>query len=204
MTPRTFYSTGPSNTGRHYSNISLRTEPDLRQELINTLDGEFPEISKKQTGLLRTMRRDSSNNLIPCPCVDVVSGEPDKDQFCAVCMGSGSLWDETYITFWRTLEGFGAGHALSNELTHPGNINNRLVTFYLRYSDTITSADKIIQLKLDDAGDIVTPQTRLTVYRINRFWDYRADNGRVEFYKVYTNEEDIKFLNPPSYSEQER
>ena len=195
---RNLYPTGISNMSSYYSSSTGSTEIDLRQELINTLDGTYPEVSKKQTGLLRKMRLDSNGNLTKCPCVDSVSGEPDKDQWCSICHNEGNLWDETQVTFYRVLE----NAAGDDVMTAPGSINIKLITFYLRYSDTITDHDKLVQLRLDNEGVVSIPLTRIAICRINRFWDYRADNGRIEFYKVYTNQENVKFLNPPTFEDQ--
>ena len=68
------------------------TEPDMRKEFQNTLDGHYPEVSKAQRSLFRKMRRDTSGKLIKCACVDSVTDEPDMDTFCPTCYGDCLLY----------------------------------------------------------------------------------------------------------------
>lgn len=76
---------------RAFPSKKTHSEIDLRQELINTIDGSYPEIAKGRDGLLRKMRRNSLNKLIPCDCVDPVTHEPDRDSFCPLCIKSGTF-----------------------------------------------------------------------------------------------------------------
>ena len=78
----------------YYSGTTTGSEANMRQEMINTLIGSDPEIAKGQTGLIRVMRRDTDGKLIPCECVDNITGEPDKDRFCSLCFSEGYRWDE--------------------------------------------------------------------------------------------------------------
>lgn len=177
------------------------TEANMRQEMINTLDGAFPEISKKQSGLLRKMRLDSNNKLIPCSCVDSITKEPDKDRFCAVCWGEGFLWGEENIDFYRVNISPDQSNVTLDKLQAPGLINVPLVVFYIRYSVDIKKNDKIIQLYLDNDGSKTIPNKRKAIFRIEHLWDYRADNGKLEYWKIFTHEEKVKYINPPSYSD---
>jgi hypothetical protein len=77
-----------------YGSFSGTTEADMRAEFARTLDGGFPEVAKGQPGLLRRMRRDGSGNLIPCPCVDPITNEPDRDRHCHICV-KGNTWVPT-------------------------------------------------------------------------------------------------------------
>ena len=54
-------------------------------------------------------------------------------------------------------------------------------------------------LALNNAGEVVAPKKRTAVYNIDAAWDYRADDGRLEYWKVFAHLEDVKYLNPPSY-----
>lgn len=173
----------------------------MRQELIDMFDGKSPEIPKAQGGLLRRMRRDANDRKIPCPCVDSLTKEPDKDRWCPVCYGDAFLWDEEELQFYRILPASNTANALQDELRQPGLINIPIVVFYIRYDSRITEDDKIVRIALDLEGEPVTPRSREAIYRVNAVWDYRADNGKLEYWKVFTHFEDVKFLNPPSYGE---
>jgi hypothetical protein len=175
-----------------------KTEIDMRQEVINFLDGSYPEIPKKQPAILRRMRRDSDDNLIPCACVDDVTGEPDKDTFCLPCYGEGWYWDEVYLDVYKVIIKSDVGNALRERAIAPSLANIPIVVFYADYAETITKDDKIVELRLDNAGNIVQPAKRTAVYRIATLFPFRADNGRLEYYKIATYEEDIRFLNGAS------
>ena len=170
---------------------NLRTEPDMRQEIINTLDGSFPEIAKKQIAVLRKMRIPAQQ----CPCVDAVTHEPDKDTFCPFCWGEGFLWDEIFIDFYKVPLKGDAGNSENEEITSPGLMNEPIMVFYIRYSVDLTDNDKIIELQLDREGQPIRPYQRKRLYRIGTLIDMRSDNGRLEYWKVDCYSEFRKFLN---------
>lgn len=208
---------------RFYS--SLRTEPDMRQEMINTLDGAYPEIAKKMPAVLRKMRRGTleywpepneiedpwiewnaigkryrwligtGSDLLPCPCTDKVTKEPDKDHHCPICWGEGFLWDEVFFDVYKVNIKSEVGNALLQELRTPGLITGPLVIFYTRYSEPITKEDKVVELVLDEEGRPVKPYFRKELYRIGNAIDLRGDHGRLEYWKLDCYAEYRKFLN---------
>jgi hypothetical protein len=185
---------------------TLRTEPDMRQELINTLDGAFPEIAKKQQFVLRKMQS-ANNKLVQCPCVDTLTGEPDRDHFCPVCMGEGVLWEETLIEGYQVVLGSSIGLAGKEQLSAPGNVNLRYSTFYFAYDlalnimtgkgkfTKVYFPDKIVLLTTDASGSPVRPYQRERIYRIGTAIDFRSDNAKIEYWKIDCYEEQVKFLN---------
>ena len=190
--------TAPVN---YYGSSTAGTEADMRNELIYTLDGRLPEVAKGQPGLLRKMRRDSDDKLLPCSCVDSVTREPDKDRFCSFCFGTGFYWDETEISYYRTNLDGDKNRALQDRLTAAGLINVPLVVFYIRYSNTLTPDDRIVLINLEDDGSISSPLQRRAIFKIGDIWDYRADNGKLEYWKAVGYEEKTKYLNAPDYAE---
>lgn len=202
MVVRNPYSDASSNTTGPYSSAAVsNTEPNMRQELINTLDGKYPEISKGAPGLLRRTRRDVSGNLTRCGCFDSLFQEPDKDLFCPICFSCWYLLDEVSISYYKTLEQSDSVNALKNKLIELGLLNTKIVVYYLRYSLDLTKEDKIIELQLNDAGSPITPYIRESIYKIGQIWPYRADNGKLEYYKVFAFEEKVKWLNSPAYGD---
>ena len=159
------------------------TEPDLRKELKNTFEGHYPEISKAQKSLFRKMRSDANGKLIKCPCIDPVTDEPDKDTFCPVCHSEGYLWDESYIDIYKVDQ--------RNELIYKAPI----MVFYCISSIDITTDDRIIELVLTEDGKVEAPFKRKTRFKIKQAIDYRADNGRLEYWKLDCYEKAYKFLN---------
>lgn len=182
-------------TQRSLFGLSGRTEPDMRQELINFLDGKWPEIAKGQQAVLRKMRRDANDQLLKCPCVDAVTHEPDRDNFCPFCHGEGNFWDETFVSVYRVILGSDVGQAVREQVIAPGLMNVPLVVFYLRSSVLITSDDKIVELVRDEEGQPVRPYKRSALYRISSLVDLRSDNGRLEYWKLGCYTEERKFLN---------
>lgn len=189
------------DTFYNYSYDSKSTEINIRREMINTMDGMYPEISKAQQGLLRKMRRDSTYNLIQCNCVDKITQEPDKDRFCEICHGEGYLWDEVPMQLYKVLSGLSTTNALRDRLTPPGLINIPLVVFYIRYDSDITKHDRIVELVLDECGDPVTPFLREAIHVPASLWGYRSDHGKLEYWKAYTHETSRRYLNAPKFED---
>ncbi len=182
-----------SNPNSFYSS-STTSEINLREELIHTLDGFFPEVAKATDGVLRKMNKDNSGNLIECPCVDPVTHEPDRDFFCAVSYNEKYIWTESYINFYKVVT---SKSPLLDKSEHPGLINVPQANFYLRYSVDIEKHDKIVEIDLDLEGNINLPVTRVGVWKIQDLVFFRSDNGKVEFIKAFCSLEDVKHLNAP-------
>jgi len=195
-----YYRDGSSSTA-YYPASSYRTEIDMRQELANTLDGKHPEIAKSQTGLIRKARLNSNGGFIECGCVDTLTREPDKDRFCPSCFSDGKLWNEYLITYYRVSGNSGVNSATLNSSFAPGIVNVGLVIFYIKYNAAITRFDKLVILNTDTEGNPITPYIRKTVYKIEQVWDFRADNGKLEYFKVFTHEDNVKYINAPTYNQ---
>lgn len=180
-----------------YSSLSRRSEVDMRQEMNNFLDGSYPEIAKKQKAVLRKMRRDSSGDLTECECVDDTTKEPDVDVFCPYCQNEGYYWDESFIDVYRIIVRSDVGNSTRENLIDPTLLNIAIVVFFMRSTVDVTEADKIVELVLDTEGVPIKPYKRKAIYRINTTFPFRADKGRLEYWKVGTFEEKRKFLNGP-------
>lgn len=170
-------------------------EPNMREEMISTLEGDIPEIAKGQRVLYRQLRLDSSGNPIACPCVSKLTGEPDKDRACPICFGEGFYFDETYILAYRTLESADNSNALQDRIIPAGIVAVPLVVFYTRYDVPVSAGDKIVMVHLNADGSVKTPVRRKGVYRVVEAWDYRSDNAKLEYWKIYTHRENVKHLN---------
>jgi len=160
------------------------TELDLRTEFHRFLFGSATEIPKGRIGILRRMRRDDDGNVVQCPCVSAITGEPDKDTPCNYCWTEGNLWDEEWITYYKMLASSHEGLVRKNQPHEPGVSNIPFVFFYLEYDVAPTRQDKIIEVARDVDGDIIVPYKRETIYPISICEDFRSDNGRVEYWRV--------------------
>jgi len=175
--------------------ISGSTEPDLRKEMERTLNGGYPEIAKGQKSILRKMRRAANGSLVKCGCVDSTTKEPDKDIFCPICHGEGNLWDESYIATYKILLRSDAGNTYKETLKPMGLNNIPLAVFYCKSDVLVTEKDRVVELVLNNEGKVLEPKTRRALYRIVTAADFRADNGRLEYWKLDCYEEKRKFLN---------
>ena len=209
---------------RFYSD--LRTEPSMRQELLNTLNGSFPEIAKKTKIVLRKMRRgtlevypegtislpwtevnaaekryrwrsDIGNDLLPCPCTHPVTKEADVDTYCPFCHGEGYIWDESFIDAYKVVIKGDVSNALIDKQKGPGQIASPVAIFYVDYLSPVTDDDKIVGLVLNIDGTPAKPYFRKALYRIGKAIDLRADDGRLEYWKLDCYAEYRKFLNGP-------
>ncbi len=182
---------------------STGTEPNMRQEFLNTMTGRFPEVAKRQTHVLRKMRTDASSNLVKCACVDVLTKEPDKDTFCPICFGERYVWDEILMEGYKMVIRSSVGLATKESLIGPGLTNLAYVTFFFDYQLSLNlfpkgvSPDKIVEVTTNAAGKSIRPYQRDTIYRIGTAIDFRADDGRLEYWKLDCYEEQVKFLNGP-------
>lgn len=173
------------------------TEADLRKEMHNTMYGGYPEIAKGQQHIFRKIRRDAVGAVIKCPCVDRVTGEPDKDIYCPICMGEGNLWDEEWLTAYKVLLRADVGNASRESLLTPGYINIPMSMFFTEEPKDFTTDDRIIELLRDHEGVPIKPYKRVYVYRIDAAIDLRSDDGRLEYWKLTCFVEQRKFLNGP-------
>jgi len=177
-------------TGRDYTSGG---EIDLRGELDRMYSGSSQEIPKGWPALLRRARRDSSGNLVACDCVDPITREPDVDGPCPLCgpYGDGYLWDEEWVTIRRLyIRPSNTGFVSRDVYLDPGVINIQAIVFYLEWDVEPTSADRLVEVRLDTEGDPVIPYIRTRIYRPETVGDHRSDNGRVEFWSMYCMQRD--------------
>ena len=193
------YRRSTSSINNYYTSGTTGSEPNMREELISFFDGTHPEIPKATIGLLRKMRRDTNGLTIPCSCVDIVTREPDKDRWCQICFGEGYIWDEIEVQYYSITIGRDVSQATREKLSIPGLINVPFVVFYIRYDVPITKQDKIVKVALDLEGDPAIPRKRDSIYRVVHTWGYRSDNGKLEYWKIFTSEEHTKYLDVPTY-----
>ena len=166
----------PTNTHRLYPTSSRGKELDLRDELKRLLYGASDEVAKGRIGLLRRVKRDSSGHPIRCSCRDTVTDEPDKDYYCRYCWGVGYFWDEVKIVYYRNDDSFRKREGKNQE--YEGD------DFFIEYNVDITTEDAIVTVKLDDDGNPISPVTRDKTFKILSADPFRADNGRIEFWRV--------------------
>lgn len=164
------------------------TEVDLRSEFQQLMEGSSGEIPKQQSFILRRMRRDSDEELMACDCVDSLTKEPDKENVCVFCHGEGYYFDEVWVKGYTMFIGPKGGHSNRRTNMAPGLISSYDKVFYLPYNTIITYDDKIVELKLDSNGKPIVPYRRKMIFRPETIMEMRADNGRIEYFAIYVNE----------------
>lgn len=170
----------------------------IRDEFFNTLDGRLPETAKRQIGVLRKMRLDDDGFNIECLCIDKTTKEADKDTWCPLCFGEGQYWDESFIDMYKVVEKHATGQASTEQLLAPGLMNIPLTVIYTKSNLDIKPNDKIVEIELDVEGVPIKPYRRKAIYRISTPIDLRLDHGRLEYWKLATYKERVRFLNGPS------
>lgn len=168
-----------------YSSSSI--EIDLRDEVEKMFSGDTGEIPKQQRFVLRKIRL-SEDVPVPCACRDELTKEGDSVDTCPFCIGEGYYWDEEWVFGYVMYNDTKAHQSAKRTQLQPGLVSAYDKIFYLRYSETITYNDKIIELKLDSDGNPLIPYKRKAIYRPETIVDYRSDFGRKEYIAIYVNE----------------
>lgn len=171
-----------------------RREIDLRGELYNTMYGSGQEIPKSQKGLLRKFRRNNDGSKIRCPCVDLVTDEPNKDSLCRYCRGEKYLWDEEPVDFYLTEVQTESQLADRETLRQPGLMITQFYVIYIPASFSLTEGDKIVRLELDKEGVPIVPNRRRDIIRLSTLRDMRLDYARLEYWKANGFAESSRYL----------
>ncbi len=135
------------------------------------------------------MRRDSEGRPQLCTCMEgQLTREPDPD--CSYCLGEGYLWDENWVYGFDMYAGADNGF-VRRQITMPsGIVRVDYKIFFLRYDTTITYGDKIVEVVLDEEGDVALPYVRESIYSLETVAKRRSDNGRIEYIEIYCREDD--------------
>lgn len=161
-------------------------EIDLREEIDELFYGYKSGIRHGQLVVIRHLRRDGSGEPIPCSCLDEFTREADPD--CSYCDAERYLWDEEWHWAYSMYSGSDTGFA--NRLTYmpPGGLRVDWRIFFVRYDTTIRYGDKVVEMKLDDEGEVVVPYIRESIYEPQTIQKFRSDNGRIEYIALHCRE----------------
>ncbi len=179
---------GTSTSIRGWSN-SNRSEIDLRSEFDTLIYGDATHIPHGHLIVIRNMRRDSDGYPTKCSCFEASNTtEPDPD--CSYCLGEGYLWDENWgMAYSMHLN---ADSGLARKYIHmaPGLERTDYVVFFIRYDSDIKYEDKVVEVRLDEEGELVLPYIREAIYKPHTIKRMRSDYGRVEYIAVFCREDD--------------
>jgi len=191
---------GVTTTG---SARSINGEIDLREEFDILIYGPNKD-GKNRHGfpvVLRRMRRDTNGYPELCTCAEASTGS-HADEDCSYCFGDGYLSDEAYIMTFSGFTGPDGGLSRKYLRMFPGNIRVDYKVFYFRYDSKIKYDDRIVEVRLDEEGQLEVPYIREAIYKPQTINNYRSDHGRIEYIAVYCREEDAVRPNyiPPGSS----
>lgn len=179
-----------------HAQATLGEEIDLREEMDNILFGEDGGPRHGNLVLIRNMRRDSDGYATRCQCSDgQTTVEPDPD--CSYCYGEGYLWDESWAWAFWMYAGSDGGFVKRFLRMPPGEVRVDYKVFFFRYDTNIKYGDKIVEVLLDEDGEVELPYVREAIYKPQTLAKRRSDNGRIEFIAAFCREDDaIRTDNP--------
>lgn len=157
---------------------------DLRTEFDNIVLGFMGETPIGRPFILRRMRRDSNDNLVPCTCVHDLTREPDRDRPCPYCLGAGNLWDEELISAYKVVAAApgGSNAAANYQKMESGATYAPAARFFIPWNVAPRMADRIVEIELDSGGNAVTPYNRVAIYEFMLVRAMRGQNAKIEFW----------------------
>ena len=152
--------------------------------------------------VVRRQRLDALGHPVLCQC-STSQASKQGNPTCQYCNGEGFLWDEEWKMTYRMFIGADGGKASRFVRMPSGQIHADTVVFFFRYDTNLKYGDKIVEVALDEEGDVIKNSNntyiRRAIYKPQTVVPYRADNGRIEYYALYCREEDaIRNDNNPS------
>ena len=165
------------------------SEIDLRAEMNQTLFGSQMEIAKGQRVIFRRMRRIdpskhpiSTEDLVICDCKkNSLSKESKIESKCPMCDGEGFLFDDEFITAYKQPK----FNYSDIERAMPYGKNTIAITyFFTEEHKDYSRFDKIIEPLRDKNGLVHSPIRTEYSHDINMAQQYRADEGRLEYWRL--------------------
>jgi len=180
QTERSLYSIKGTGSSTQYGEIDLREELDGLFFSDNGIRHGYPVV-------IRHMRR-NGNDLVKCSCVNPLNNEASLT--CPYCYGERYLFDEKWYWTISRFSGSDGGLGARKRYMPSGAIRVDYKIFYFRYDTPIRYSDKIVEIKLDEEGEVLVPYTREVIYSPQTIDKHRSDNGRIEYIAVHCREED--------------
>ena len=154
-------------------------EPDMRAVLEDLLFGSAENVPEGHLVILRKMRRNADNKLIPCPmCFHERTRNPSRVIECDTCLREGYIWDEE----WKTC--YSMNRSLNENIeawAMLGDVNRFLYTYFFEHDIELTIDDKIIEPKTTSAGRPLSP-VQIDAVHTPIFVEYkRGAFGRKEY-----------------------
>lgn len=164
-------------------------EVDLRKSFDNLVFGSNGDIAHNHLVLVRKRKLDDAGNYIQCNCVNKLSRESNGEKNCQFCLGEGFLWVETFYRCYSSMVGADGGKTNRTRRISAGSIRTDYKIFYFKFDTKISYKDKIIELRLDNEGNVSVPYQRINIFVPETIQEYRSDYGRLEYITIYAREQ---------------
>ena len=165
------------------------SEIDLRKSFDKLVFAKGGGTPHNHLVLLRKRKQDNSGKDIQCNCVENITKEANSETNCNFCLGEGYIWKEKFHRCYSTMVGADGGKANRLRRIMAGGIRTDYKIFYFKFDTKISYKDKIIELRLDNEGNLSLPYQRDTIYVPETIQEYRSDYGRLEYIAVYAREQ---------------
>ena len=179
-------------------NPNMKSTISLRDEVTSLFRGGQGDVPVGKLGIFRRLQRDSNGQPILCNCRDLGTKSKKNMHVCDQCLNEGYKWVEEWIYYHKKSGIHGSRQIHNMEITKEmGSIYMPKDVFYLEYSVLPTILDSIIEVTLDIEGNVVTPVTRKSFHNIRAVEEFRADNGRIEFFQCSCEQLTVGFFGQP-------
>jgi len=177
---------------------STQSEISMRDEFQTLMRGSSTEQRVGRHGLLRRLLRDSNTRPVLCECRELGSKSHSRMHICPRCLNMGYKWIEEWVMFHKLSGLHGSRRMHSMEQTkEPGDIYEPKDVFYIEHWTQPTIMDAIIEVNLDQEGNVITPVTRSKFHDIRAIEEFRMDHGRSEFWQCSCSEITIGYFGQP-------
>jgi hypothetical protein len=163
---------------------------DLRSEFSSVVKGSLSEVGRGRPAILRRMNRDVNHNLIMChQCRTPANKGINSWQVCDVCLGSGFLWQEEWITCYVTSMTGNVRRQSRFLLPHQaGDLPLGARVIYVEAHVNPKMEDQVVLVTLDIEGRPVIPYVRSNIFKTRLIFEHRLDGGKVEFWGIIGEE----------------
>lgn len=168
---------------------------DIRNEIITLLNGTNLDFGRGKWVILRRLLRDGNDRLIDCmQCKKKGYHVAQSNSVCDRCFGVGFIWKEEWF---KTFQWTGTRNSGGRSHEDAGTLDYETNIFYFSKDAKPRNGDRIIEVILDDEGNVPTPYIRKNSWYITLVTDHILDHGRLEYFRVLANDETVKYFGQP-------